>query len=244
MHKITCSSIIVIHQSTKLLQQIKEPIIESLTITINQSLSTGIFPEKLKVAKVIPIFKKDDPLLIENYRPISILPSISKIFEKVICNQLNDYFDVNKLFHSSQYGFRKQHSTELATMELVDRATQKMDRGEIPFGIFLDLSKAFDTLNHSILLDKFNYYGIKKCSLQLIKNYLANRSQYVEHNGIKSDYSPISTGVPQGSILGPLLFIIYLNDIPLCSKIFKFIICADDTTLFSNLGEFKKENKC
>ena len=128
-------------------------------------------------------------------------------------------------------------------MELVDRATQEMDRGEIPFGIFLDLSKAFDTLNHSILLDKLNYYGIKKCSLQLIKSYLANRSQYVEHNGIKSDYSPISTGVPQGSILGPLLFIIYLNDIPLCSKIFKFIIYADDTTLFSNLGEFKKENR-
>ena len=118
-----------------------------------------------------------------------------------------------------------------------------MDRGEIPFGIFLGLSKAFDTLNHSILLDKLNYYGIKKCSLQLIKSYLANRSQYVEHNGIKSDYSPISTGVPQGSILGPILFIIYLNDIPLCSKIFKFIIYADDTTLFSNLGEFKKENR-
>ena len=127
--------------STNLLQQIKEPLIESLTITINQSLSTGIFPEKLKVAKVIPIFKKDDPLLIENYRPISILPSISKIFEKVICNQLNDYFDVNKLFHSSQYGFRKQHSTELAAIELVDRATQDMDRGEIPFGIFLIFRK-------------------------------------------------------------------------------------------------------
>ena len=107
----------------------------------------------------------------------------------------------------------------------------------------MDLSKAFDTLNHSILLDKLNYYGIKKCSLQLIKSYLANRSQYVEHNGIKSDYSPISTGVPQGSILGPLLFIIYLSDIPLCSKIFKFIIYADDTTLFSNLSEFKKENR-
>ena len=105
-------------------------------------------------------------------------------------------------------------------MELVDRATQEMDRGETPFGIFWDLSKAFDTLNHSIILDKFNYYGIKNCLLQLIKSYLANLLQYVEHNGIKSDYIPISTGVPQGSILGPLLFIIYLNDISLCSKIF------------------------
>ena len=98
-------------------------------------------------------------------------------------------------------------------------------------------------MNHSILLDKLNCYGIKNCSLQLIKSYLANRLQYVEHNSIKSDYSPISTGVPQGSILGPLRFIIYLNDIPLCSKIFKFIIYADDTTLLSNLGDFKKENR-
>ena len=111
------------------------------------------------------------------------------IFEKGICNQLNDYFDVSKLFHSSQYCFRKQHSTELADRELVDRATQEMDRGEIPFGIFLDLSKAFDTLNHFILLDKLKYYEIKKNSLKLIKSYLANRSQKVEHNGIKSDYS-------------------------------------------------------
>ena len=131
-------------------------------------------------------------------------------------------------------------------MELVDRATQEMDRGEIPFDIFLDLSKAFDTLNHSILLDKLNYYGIKNCSLQLIKSYLANRSQYVEHNGIKSDYSPISTGVPQGSILGPLLFIIYLNDIPLCSKIFKFIIYATTLLCYLTLAILKKkiEMKC
>ena len=128
-------------------------------------------------------------------------------------------------------------------MVLVDRTTQEMDKGEIPFCIFLDLWKAFDTLNHFILLDKLNYYGIKNCSLQLIKSYLVNRSQYVEHTGIKSDYSPISTGVPQGSTLGPLLFIIYVNDIPLCSKIFKFIIYADDTTLLSNLGNFRKENK-
>ena len=105
--------------STKLLQYIKEPLIEAITITLNQSLNTGIFPEKLKIAKVIPIHKKEDPSLLENYRPISISPSISKIFEKIICNQIIDYFNLNNLFHSGQYGFRKHHSTELAAMELI-----------------------------------------------------------------------------------------------------------------------------
>ena len=130
--------------STKLLQYIKDHLIEAIAITLNQSLNTGIFPEKLKIAKVIPIHKKENPSLLENYRPISIVPSISKIFEKIICNQINDYFNLNNLFHSGQYGFRKHHSTELAAMKLIDRTT--------PFGIFLDLSKAFDTLNHTILL--------------------------------------------------------------------------------------------
>ena len=229
--------------STKLLQYIKEPLIEAITITLNQSLNTGIFPEKLKIAKVIPIHKKEDPSLLENYRPISILPSISKIFEKIICNQINDYFNLNNLFHSGQYGFRKHHSTELAAMELIDRTTQDMDRGETPFGIFLDLSKAFDTLNHTILLNKLNHYGIKHCPLKLLESYLSNRLQYVGDDNIKSEYIPITTGIPQGSILSPLLFIIYLNDISFSSKLFKFIVYADDTTLFANFSNLNKNNK-
>ena len=172
---------------------------KAITIIINQMLETGVFPDKLKVAKVIPLFKKGDPTLLTNYRPISLLPSLSKIFEKVIYQQLYAYFENSNLFFKGQYGFRKGHSTEMASLELVDRILSFMDNGDTPIDIFLDLSKAFDTLNHDILLHKFG----------LIKNYLENSTQYVNFDNVNSDYQKISTGVPQGSILGPLLFQLY-----------------------------------
>ena len=117
-------------------------------------LNTGTFPDKLNIAKVIPIFKKGDPSLFENYRPISLLPAISKVLEKIIALQLSSYFEKNKLLFDNQYGFRPKHSTEHAALELTDRITNKMDTNEIPLNIFLDLSKAFDTIDHSILLNK------------------------------------------------------------------------------------------
>ena len=128
-------------------------------------------------------------------------------------------------------------------MELIDRTTQDMDRGENPVGIFLDLSKTCDTLNHTILSNKLNHYGIKHCPLKLSESSLSNRLQYVEHDSIKSEYITITTGIPQGSILGPLIFVIYLNDISFSSKLFKFIVYADDTTLFANFSNLKKNNK-
>ena len=126
-----------------------------------QMLRTGIFPNKLKIAKVIPLYKNKDDTHITNYRPISILPSISKIFEKVIYIQLYDYFTDNDLFSHSQYGFRSNHSTELAVLEVIDRIILDMDKGKLPINIYLDLSKAFDTLDFNILLDKLRHYGIK-----------------------------------------------------------------------------------
>ena len=139
----------------RLIKANKTEIIPALTlIKNNQSLNTGIFPEKLKIAKVMPIHKKGSLNDISNYRPISLLPSISKILEKLIFKQLSTYLNEHKLLYDSQYVFRAGHSTELASIELIDRITQDLDKGKLPIYIFFDLSKAFDTLDHAILLQK------------------------------------------------------------------------------------------
>ena len=228
--------------STKLLKVIAPVIIKPLTLLINQVLNTGTFPDKLKIAKVIPIFKKGDPSLFENYRPISLLPAISKVLEKIIALQLSSYFEKNKLLFDNQYGFRPKHSTEHAALELIDRITNKMDTNEIPLHIFLDLSKAFDTIDHSIILNKLKYYGLKGSNLNLFQSYLSNRKQYTEIEDTTSTILPIQVGVPQGSILGPILFIIYVNDLPQCSNKFDFIMYADDTTLSSTIDSFSDIN--
>ena len=161
--------------STKLLKHIAAVIVNPLTLIINQSLCTGIFPDNLKIAKVLPLYKKGNCHAFDNYRPISLLPAVSKVFEKVAYKQLYDYFVANNLIYDSQYGFRQLHSTELASLELSDRLTQNLDNGDIPIAVYLDLSKAFDTLNHDILLDKLQYYGVDGSALSWFRNYLTNR---------------------------------------------------------------------
>ena len=187
-----------------------------------------------------PLYKKDDDRSFGNYRPISLLSSISKIFERVAFNQLYEHFTSNGLLYESQYGFRKLHSTELAALEFTDRISQEMDAKKIPFSIFLDLSKAFDTLDHKVLLTKLHHYGIRNIALNWFRSYLTKRTQYVDCNGVSSSIREIETGVPQGSILGPLLFIIYMNDIHTVSDSLNFILHADDTTLSSPMCSFTR----
>ena len=227
--------------STILLKLISENIVHVLTNIINQSLCTGIFPDSLKIGKVNPVFKKDDPHIPDNYRPISLLPSISKVFEKVAYIQVYDYLTRNNLLYKSQYGFRKLHSTELAALEITDNIFTNLDKNKLPLAIFLDLSKAFDTIDHSVLLSKLYYYGIHGNSLKWFQSYLFHRYQYVELLGVKSARIAVTTGVPQGSILGPLLFIIYMNDIANATNKFHFTLHADDTSLLEPLCTFSVE---
>ena len=228
--------------SMKLTKLIMSPILPSLTILINQSLVTGIFPDKMKLAKILPLIKKPNIFEIDNFRPISLLSSLSKILEKCVFDQVYSYFEENLLFYKSQYGYRKSHSTEYACVELVDKLTKDLDRGETPICFFLDLSKAFDTLNHNILLKKIKYYGLDDNALKWFRSYLSDRHQYVEIEDVRSSTKPLKTGVPQGSILGPLLFIIYMNDINSVSKKFEAILYADDTSLNSIIKLFGNDN--
>ena len=149
--------------------------------------------------------------------------------------QLQNYFETNKLFNTNQYAFRKKHSTEMACLQLTDNIIWMMEENKVPVNVFMDLSKAFDTIDHQILLNKLQFYGLKGTELELFVSYLSNRKQYVQFEDKKSKTEIITTGVPQGSILGPLLFIIYINDICRATDYFDVIIYADDTTLCSSI---------
>ena len=175
-----------------------------LTHIINLSITK----EEFKLAKVLPIFKSGDDQNIQNYRPISILSFFSKIFEKIIASHIMDFLDTNNILYDKQFEFRKSHSTSHAIITLVDKVSCALDTGKFIVGVFLDLKKAFDTVDHTILLKKLHAYAIRDNHLDWFKSYLTNRTQYVTYNNARSDIKTITHGVPQGSILGPLLFIL------------------------------------
>ena len=184
--------------SNIILKYMKLEISKPLTLIINQLITTGIFPDSLKIAKIIPIYKKGEPTDLSNYIPISLLPTISKIFERIIHIQLQEYINRNNLLAEQQYGFRPNHSTEYAAVKLVDYISNKMDDHKIPGTIFIDLSKAFDTLSYDILLYKLEFYGISGVEYKLLSSYLSNGKQYVMFNNKKFEFTEIRRGVPQG----------------------------------------------
>jgi hypothetical protein len=216
----------------KIIKECKLELSPILSHINNYSMLEGIFPDSLKIAKVVPIYKNGNALAVSNYRPISVLTSCSKITEKIIYNRLEKYIINNSILHKNQFGFRSKMSTCMALLELLDKLSQSIDEKKLTVGIFIDLAKAFDTVNHRILLEKLQHYGIRGVPLQWFQSYLSNRQQYVIIDTNKSQFATIKCGVPQGSILGPILFLLYINDLNSVSKLLRTIMFADDTNLF------------
>ena len=214
-----------------LLKNIPPQIVDPLVHIINISLATGLVPNYMKIAKVIPIYKKGEKVDVSNHRPISLLTSISKIFERIIYIRTVNFFKKSDIFSNFQFEFRENHSTTHALLSFVEKVTDALDTFSHTIGIFLDFSKAFDTINHKILLAKLSHYGIRGKALEWFTSYLSNRSQYVHVNGVDSQIKSIDCGIPQGSLLGPLLFIIYINDFHRSSDNLSCILFADDSNL-------------
>jgi hypothetical protein len=206
---------------------------EVLTYLFNECINQGVFPDKLKINKVVPVYKKGEKANCSNYRPISIVPTISKVFERLVHTQIVSYLESCNLFSSSQYGFRSNHSTIEAVMSLLSGLLEGLELNNSVLFRSFDMSKAFDTVDHGILINKLSFYNFDDTVVDFLNSYLSNRWQSVFLNGCFSSKTHVKYGVPQGSILGPTLFILYINDLPaslnrIDSKCFLF---ADDLGL-------------
>lgn len=212
--------------------------ITPLTSIINSSLMSGTFPDQLKISKVIPIYKSNNKMIVSNYRPITISPLVSKLIEKCVKNQLIEYLDSNSTLYDKQYGFRTKRNTNVALFDFLVQTQKYLDKSKKVGAVFIDLSKAFDTVDISILLDKLQLIGIGGTVLNWFNNYLTGRTQYVEINNERSSTKPIKFGVPQGSVIGPLLFLIYINSIKNIGLYADVYMYADDIVLLYNAEDY------
>ena len=218
--------------STSFMKKVINQIADPLAHLFNRSFITGIVPNKFKIAKVSPVLKGGDPTNIDNYRPISLLSIFSKIHEKIVANVLKSHLYDNEIIHQNQFGFQEKNSTFHPMIHLLDTIGEAMNRKKYSLAIFCDLSKAFDMVPIDSLLIKLEKIGIRGRNLKWFENYLRGRTQFVRVRNNDSSYENMYCGIPQGSILGPILFLIFFNDLPR-STLLKVLLFADDTTLIA-----------
>jgi hypothetical protein len=218
--------------SVKILKSVNHFISDTLCKLFNLCIEQGTYPDILKKARVVPIHKSGDCRLQKNYRPISTLLIVNKIFEKLLYIRLNSFLDSCNIISDNQYGFRKSRDTQLAALKVINHVLPTISSGKgYTACVFLDFSKAFDTVDHAILINKLERYGIRGITLSLFRSYLSNRQQSVIIGDTESDSMAVEVGVPQGSCLGPLLYILYTNDLNNLLPELTNVIFADDTTL-------------
>ena len=228
------------HLSSEILRDAFLAVPQTVCDLFNLSFELAEVPDVWKIAKVTPLPKTGNPKDVSNLRPISLLPLPSKLIEKIVHNRIYNHCNDNNLLDEKQGGFRPNHSTISTTAFYINDIYEAMNNNEITIAVYIDAMKAFDTVNHEILLKKLKYFGIKGKNAKWIKNYLANRKQCTFANDITSDQKVISCGVPQGSVCGPLLFLLYINDISKVLKHCKVSLYADDTVLYHSTHDINE----
>ena len=220
-----------------MLKYVKDEMIPGLVIIFNMSISEGIFPELLKTANVIPIYKKDNTIFAKNYLPISLLSVFDKIIEKLVYKRVQSFLSKHNVLYKYQYG--TNFSTTHSLLDVFNYIYTALDEGKYVFGIYIDLKKAFNTVNHNILFTKLDYYGIRGLALKWFSSYLSNRSQFVSTNGVTSNIKRQGNcGVPQGSVLAPLLFLLFIDNIHASLKHSNIKLFTDDTNCFFSGNNF------
>ena len=216
----------------KLLKILSPLISFPLSRFVNESFQSGVFPVKMQQAKVMPFFQKGCPVTTSNYRPTSLRSFFGRIIEKLVYKRLLNFLEVHHTLYNLQFRFNASHSVNHVLISLTELIKNSLDNKKFGCGIFLDLQKAFDTVNHQILLDKLKHYSIRATVLAWFSSHLSNRSQYVSVNGCNFNLLHVPCGVPQGSFIGPLLFLIYINYLPNSSTKLSFYLFTDDTNIY------------